>query len=149
MWWFKVDLKPQSSYSHQQVSAFLSSAVHGDRRLLCTALIVLVFLIVISSIASIPTQSPERHFYMLSTSLYFLNVIVYWCKRCHCKRAGVVLFGGSRRLFCHVNSTGEIERCCTQPKGSCIKKHTHISGGLYKKPQNCWQDEDRALKKEI
>ena len=51
MWWFKVGSKPQSSYSHQRVSASLS-VVRGNVRSLCTALIVLVFLLVISSIAS-------------------------------------------------------------------------------------------------
>lgn len=64
MWWFKVGSKPQRSYSHQQVSAPLSSAVRGDVRSLCTAPIALVFLLVVSSIASAfvrSTRSTDRN----------------------------------------------------------------------------------------
>lgn len=51
--------KPQSSYLHQRVSASLSSAAHSNVRSLCTALTVLVFPLVISSIASAFVTSIE------------------------------------------------------------------------------------------
>lgn len=44
--------KPQSSFAHQRVSASLCSAVHSDVELPCTALKVLLVLLLLSLIAS-------------------------------------------------------------------------------------------------